>query len=287
MRYLTIVSFIWAFSFGLIGSALSGVDSYFVASFRLACALLVFLPFLRRSQLNTRNQLRLIGYGAIQFGVMYVSYIKAFQYLPSHLIALFSVLTPIYIVLIHDARQRKFTPRYLFAALLSVLGAAVIKAKGTPDGDIWLGFALMQIAGLAFGFGQVAYRDWKQTHTQIEDRSIFALLYLGGTLTAFAFSFGFTNWSQLEVSSTQWGSLIYLGCIASGLGFFLWNKGATQSNPGTLAAFNNAVVPLAVLCSLFVFGEIGDSTPETLIRLTIGAALIGTAVWITQRKKAH
>ncbi len=32
MLYLAIVSLIWAFSFGLIGSALAGVDSYFVAT---------------------------------------------------------------------------------------------------------------------------------------------------------------------------------------------------------------------------------------------------------------
>jgi drug/metabolite transporter (DMT)-like permease len=284
MLYLAIVSLIWAFSFGLIGSTLAGVDSYFVATLRLGCASLLFLPFLRPKSIGSTDAFRLLLYGAVQFGLMYVCYIKAFSYIPSHLVALFTVLTPVYVVLIHDARQRRLTPRYLLAALLSVAGAAVIKAKGAPSGNIFIGFALMQLAGLAFAYGQVAYRDWKRQHSQIKDRDGFALLTLGGMCCAGLFSLSLTDWSTLEVSTSQWQALLYLGCIASGLGFFLWNKGAALSNPGTLAAFNNAVVPLAVLSSLFVFGEINNSTTESLIRLAIGAALIATAVVIGQRK---
>lgn len=166
------------------------------------------------------------------------------------------------------------------------LGAAVIKAKGAPSGNIWIGFALMQLAGLAFAYGQVAYRDWKRLHTQTNDRDGFALLYIGGTVCAGIFSLSLTDWSALEISVSQWQALLYLGCIASGLGFFLWNKGAARSNPGTLAAFNNAVVPLAVICSLFIFGEITNSDTETLIRLFICAALIGAAVMLGQKKTA-
>jgi drug/metabolite transporter (DMT)-like permease len=285
MLYLATVSLIWAFSFGLIGSALAGVDSYFVATLRLGCATLLFLPFLRTKGIGKSDCLRLVAYGAIQFGLMYVCYIKAFSYIPSHLVALFTVLTPVYVVLIYDARQRRFTPRYFLAALLSVLGAAVIKAKGTPSGDIWTGFALMQLAGLAFAYGQVAYRDWKRQHSKVSDQHCFALLYIGGTLCAGLFSLSLTDWPALEVTTSQWQALLYLGCVASGLGFFLWNKGAALSNPGTLAAFNNAVVPLAVICSLFIFGEITNSDTETLVRLVIGAALIGAAVILGQRKE--
>ena len=287
MLYLAIVSLIWAFSFGLIGSALAGVDSYFVATLRLGCATLLFLPWLRPKKIGKNDCLRLVSYGAIQFGLMYVCYIKAFSYIPSHLVALFTVLTPFYVVLIHDARQRQFSPRYLLAAILSVLGAAIIKAKGTPSGDIWIGFALMQLAGLAFAYGQVAYRDWKRKHQHINDRDCFALLTIGGTLCATAFSLIFTDWGVIEVSPAQWQALLYLGCIASGLGFFLWNKGAARSNPGTLAAFNNAVVPLAVLSSLFLFGEIANSNTETLVRLAIGAALIASAVVVGQKQPKH
>ena len=64
------------------------------------------------------------------------------------------------------------------------------------------------------------------------------------------FSLVLTDFQAVELSAEHWKAILYLGGVASGLGFFLWNKGASVSNPGTLAAFNNAVVPLAVLFSL-------------------------------------
>ena len=285
MIYLALVSLIWAFSFGLIGSALSGVDSFFVATVRLGCATLLFLPFLRAKEIVRIDRLRLVLIGAIQFGAMYACYMRAFQYLPSHLVAIFSILTPVYVVIIHDLRQRTFSSRYLIAALLSVLGAAAIKAKTIPTGDFWIGFGLMQAAGIAFAYGQVAYRDWKRNNPQTKDRSVFALLAMGGTACAGIAVVLLSDWSTLEVKADQWKSILYLGFVASGLGFFLWNKGAAKSSPGTLAVFNNAVVPLAVLCSLFVFGESQSIDMENGIRLALGSALILGALVVSQRTK--
>jgi drug/metabolite transporter (DMT)-like permease len=207
---------------------------------------------------------------------------RAFHYIPSHQVAIFSILTPVYVVLINDIRQRKFSRRYLLVAILSVIGAGIIKAKEVPSGDIWTGFMLMQGAGLAFAFGQVAYRDWKHNHQQLNDRNVFSLLTIGGTLCAACFSAFFTDWSTLEINSDQWQSILYLGFVASGIGFFLWNKGATLSNPGTLAAFNNAVVPLAVICSLFIFGEIKNIEDGALLKLASGAILIFGAMIISR-----
>ena len=287
MLYLAVVSIIWAFSFGIIGSSLTGVDSYLVATLRLASASLVFLPFLRPKYIQGIDGLRLFFYGFIQFGLMYACYMKAYQYLPSHLVALFSIFTPIYVVLINAIRKRQFSLQYVIAALLSVCGAAVIKVQGLPSGDFWIGFALMQIAGIAFAFGQIAYRDWKRTHSLVPDSAIFALLTLGGTLCAGLFSFALADQTSLVITSTQWLSILYLGLVASGLGFFLWNKGATKTNPGTLAAFNNAVVPLAMLFSLFIFGEIDQIKSEKLIRLAIGGLIIASAVLVaTQSNKS-
>ena len=89
-----------------------------------------------------------------------------------------------------------------------------------------------------------------------------------------------TDFAAVEITLNQWQSIIYLGCVASGLGFFLWNKGATKSNPGTLAAFNNVVVPLAVIISLLVFGESETLDLENLLRLFVGSVLIiGAAIF--------
>ena len=278
MIYLALVSIIWAFSFGLIGSSLSGVDAFLVSTLRLGIASIIFLPFLRINGIGKIECLRLIAYGAIQFGLMYACYMKSYQYIPSHVVAIFSILTPLYVVLIHDLMKRTFSRRYLWVALLSVLGAASIKVKSVPSGDIWIGFGLMQAAGIAFAFGQVAYRNWKKANTQVPDQAVFGLLALGGFICVGGFSLLVTDFAAVEITLNQWQSILYLGCVASGLGFFLWNKGATCSNPGTLAAFNNAVVPLAVIISLLVFGESEALDLENSLRLFVGSALIIVAV---------
>jgi len=208
---------------------------------------------------------------------------RAFLYLPSHLVALFSILTPLYVVLIHDFRRRRFHPSYLLAALLSVAGAMVIKARSGTADSIWVGFALMQVAGLAFAFGQVYYRDWKRNNPGVSQLSTFGWLYAGGFLVCLLAAAILSDRSQMAPSGAQWGVILYLGCIASGLGFFFWNKGASISGPGTLAAFNNAVVPLAMGCSLFVFGEAADLTTGAFLRLLVGSAFVVAAVILAEK----
>lgn len=286
MIYLLITSVLWAFSFGLIGNTLKGIDPLQVADMRLLLALLVFAPLLKLQQTTQREKLQLILLGAVQYGIMYTCYLSAFRFLPSHLVALFSVFTPVYIVMLHDIQQRRFSPWYLFAAALSVAGAAVIKAKNIDTADIWLGFALMQIANLAFASGQVYYRNWKLARPHLDNRSVFAMLYLGGALFTILATLLLNQQQPIpfEASAQQWMVLVYLGLIASGLGFFMWNKGATQSSPGVLAAFNNAVVPLAMFASLFIFGEAKGGSPEQLIRLATGSVLILLALWVAKKQ---
>lgn len=305
MRYLLMTSLIWAFSFGLIGNMLRGLDPFMIASARLVIALLVFLPLLRPKQISPGERCHLFFIGAAQFGIMYICYISAFRFIPSHLVALFSMLTPIYIVLLHDMRQRQFHTRYLVAALLSVAGASVIKIRGGETGSIWTGFALMQISGIAFAFGQVAYRDWsreaKRRHARttrgdepekikgqaFRNSEVFAFLYAGGAAVALVASIFIPSAADdfLEASWPQFGVILYLGAVASGLGFFLWNKGATLCSAGALAAFNNALVPMAMFVSLFIFGEISGASAADLGRLLVGTILIAGAVFIGKRSE--
>ena len=285
MHYLAIVSVIWALSFGLIGQALSDVDPVFAATMRLGIAGLAFIPFLRWSKIPHGSHLKLIGCGAVQFGIMYVCYMMAFQIVPgqSHLVALFSILTPLYVVLINDLRKREFHPKYFYAALLAIAGAATIKARAGSMDSLWIAFGLMQVAGIAFSSGQVYYRDWKREHAEVKDHQIFALLYAGGLAVAAIACAFLTNWERTQLDAKQLRVLTYLGIVASGLGFFLWNKGAALCRTGTLAAFNNAVVPLAMVCSLFIFGESSEIEGDAYLRLILGSAFIIAAVALSEK----
>ena len=87
MPALLLTSFIWALSFGLLGNCLSGLPASFVALARMAGSFAVFLPFVRKAPLS--HAVGMMGIGAVQFGGMYLFYIAAFHYLPSHQVALF------------------------------------------------------------------------------------------------------------------------------------------------------------------------------------------------------
>jgi drug/metabolite transporter (DMT)-like permease len=133
---------------------------------------------------------------------------------------------------------------------LALLGAALVERWAVDRRAFWQAFAVMQVSNAAFAWGQVAYRDWRRRNPAERDLDIFGWLYLGGTLVALAWAALGSDWGELLAYSPQrWAALLYLGLIASGAGFFLWNTGATRVTPGALAAMNNLKSPLAVLAA--------------------------------------
>jgi len=273
MFWLLVVSFLWAFSFGLIKGRLTDVDSSLVSLIRVSLALIVFLPFLRTGRLSRTSMLTLTGIGGVQFGLMYVTYIAAFQFLESYQIAILTIFTPLFVCLIDDVISRRFRRWPWIAAAVATVGAGIIvfNSGQPPSVRTWTGVWLMQASNLCFAFGQVTYRRWRKKHPAVEDKSIFALLYLGAvavTLPAAAPAFA----SAAQLTAEHWLTLGYLGLVASGLGFFLWNYGAVRTSTASLAVMNNLKIPLTVAVSLLVFGEQADAE-----RLAIGGTLVVAA----------
>ncbi len=279
MILLLIVSLIWAFSFGLIKGRLAGLDPTAVAVIRIAFSVLVFLPLLRIKLIPGREAARYALIGAVQFGGMYIFYLHAFATLDAYEVALFTIFTPIYIALIDATLNRSFQLHHTLAAALSVAGAAIIMGSAGLQSGLTTGFILVQCSNLCFATGQLAYKRSRTRRSPVKDRELFALLYIGALAATLAFSAFATDWTSFRPTPSQWGVLAYLGVLASGLCFFWWNLGATRVNTGTLAAFNNAKVPLGVACSLLFFGESAD-----LPRLAISLLLLGLAVWVAERK---
>ena len=277
MVELLIVSLVWAFSFGLIKDNLANIDPNFVAFARLFISLLVFLPFLRLKGLTRRTSFRLMLVGAIQYGIMYIAYNLSFRYLKAYEVALFTIFTPLYVTLIDNLFQRRFSWLHAVTAILAVGGTAVIKITGAVQNDIWLGFLIVQLSNLGFAFGQIYYKKVMLTCPGLKDRHIFALPYLGAAILTAISTTIFGGWSSIHLGNPQVYSLLYLGVVASGLGFFLWNYGARKVNNGALAIFNNLKIPLAVVVSLAVFGESANLTS-----LLVGGIIIILALVINE-----
>lgn len=280
--HLVVVSLVWALSFGLIKGRLVGLDSAFITAVRLGLALLVFLPFLRLGGLAPRRALALMAIGGVQFGLMYLAYNESFRHLQAHEVALLTLTTPVWVTLLADALDRRWHPRSLAAALVAVAGTAIVVFQDKALAPTLAGAAWVQLSNLAFAAGQVGYRHWRAAEPAARDHEVFALLCAGGTLVALAVllasAAGGGTRLPASLDLSQALTLLYLGLVASGLGFFLWNVGATRVSAGQLAVMNNAKIPLAVAASLLVFGERADP-----LRLLASLAVLGAAVWLADR----
>ncbi len=279
VAYLSFVTLLWAFSFSFIGVYLAGqVDAYFMVLTRTLLALLVFLPFLRWRSLRPALAGQLMGIGAIQLGVMYLFYYHSFLLLTVPEVLIFTIFTPLYVTLLNDLLARRFHGKYLLTAFLAVLGAAVIRYDHLTS-DYVLGFLVVQGANLCFAFGQVGYK-WllAREKASLPQHQVFACFFAGATLVA-GLAWWWLGSPRYPTSTLQWGLLVWLGAGASGLGYFLWNKGATRVNAGVLAIMNNALIPAGLLVNLMIWNHSAD-----MLRLALGGALIFLSLFINEHK---
>ncbi|CAI1063122.1 carboxylate/amino acid/amine transporter [Serratia proteamaculans] len=278
MLLLVITTILWAFSFSLIGEYLAGqVDSWFSVLMRIGLAALVFLPFLRWRNIKPKVILMYMLVGACQLGIMYLFSFRAYMYLTVPEFLLFTVLTPLYVTLIYDLISgQRLRWSYVFSALLAVLGAAIIRYHQLSE-HFWLGLLLVQAANISFAIGMVGYKRLMEVHP-LPQHTAFSWFYLGALVVAVVAWCLWGNPQQLPTTNLQWGILVWLGVVASGLGYFMWNYGATQVDAGTLGIMNNMHVPAGLLVNLAIWQQ-QPHWPSFII----GGAVIVASLWVHRR----
>ncbi|WP_455921358.1 carboxylate/amino acid/amine transporter [Pseudomonas putida] len=279
MGYLLLVTLIQAFSFNLIGVYLAGhVDSYFAVVARVVIAGLVFIPLThwRRVEPGFIRSMLLIG--ALQFGVTYVCLYLSFRVLTVPEVLLFTILTPLHVTLIEDGLNRRFNAWALLAALVAVAGAAIIRFDRIAP-DFFMGFLLLQLANFTYAAGQVLYKRLMVRYPSDEPQyRRFGYFFVGALLVALPAFLAFGNPQHLPQTTTQWGVLVFLGLVATALGMYAWNKGASQVSAATLAVMNNLHIPTGLLMNLLIWNH-----SEPLGRLALGGTVILASLWISRR----
>ena len=276
MQLLIWVTLIWSFSFSLIGEFLAGkVDPYLAVGSRMVLALLLFLPWLIRYKTPPKQALALAGIGAVQLGLMYLFFYHSFLYLTVAEVLLFTILTPVYVVLFDRILQRKtISWHWLGPATLAVLGALVIRFTA-PTTDFWIGLILVQAANLCFAFGQVAYRQLNLGSSMQQQQS-FGWFFVGASLVAALGAWLFADWQKMPQQGSDWAILVWLGLVASGLGYWLWNAGARQVNAHQLAVMNNLLIPAGLLVNFVLWQQqvnwLTFSLGSLLILLSLGGS---------------
>ena len=278
MSYLLVVTLIQALSFSLIGEYLSGhVDSYFAVLVRVVLASIVFIPLTRWRSVESEFIRGMLLIGALQFGVTYVFLYLSFRVLTVPEVLLFTILTPLYVTLVEDALNRRFSPWSLIAALVAVGGAAIIRFDQITPGFL-MGFFLMQLANFNYAAGQVMYKHLVIRYpSDLPHYRRFGYFYIGALIVVLPAFLLFGKSNFLPQAPMQWGVLVFLGTVSTALGMYWLNKGTCLVNGGTLAAMNNLHVPIGLLLNLLIWNHY-----EPLGRLVLGGAVIGGAVWISQ-----
>ncbi|MFC3531018.1 EamA family transporter [Vogesella facilis] len=278
MPYLLIVTVLWAFSFSLIGQYLAAqVDSDFAVLLRVLIAAAVFLPFTVWRGLPQRLLAGFWLAGALQFGITYLCLYRSFAVLTVPEVLLFTVLTPIYVVLLDDALQRRLNRWALLAAAVAVGGGVIIRFQPL-HGDYLLGFVLLQVANLTFAAGQVLCRRLLQRYPVPQPLyRYFGHFFLGALLLALPSFLLFGNPERLPQTGMQWGVLLYMGLFATALGMYWWVKGSVAVSAGTLAIMNELHVPAGLLVNVLIWNRNVD-----LPRLALGGAVILASLWLNR-----
>ena len=87
---------------------------------------------------------------------------------------------------------------------------------------------------------------------------------------------------MLPTTPLQWGILLWLGIVASGLGYLGWNLASKWVNTGQLAAMNNALIPAGILVNVLFWQHDTD-----WLRWLLGASLIVIAVILASRQQRN
>lgn len=260
MIYLIIVSILWSFSFGIIKYGLSGVDPSYISFIRSLIALLFFSSISIYNIKKFALDFKLILIGALQFGLMYIFYIQSYAYLPSYLIATFTITTPIFVGLASKyIAHQSISKNGIYAISLVIIGSFLIRINFVNPLDYWVGFLLIQLANSFFASGQILFKQWKTKNDGTNILHNFSQMFFGATFVTSLF-YLFSASGNNQLSSENLFALIFLGLISTGLGFLFWNIGSLKVTNDKLAVMNNLIIPIAILNSYFIFGEQIDST---------------------------
>lgn len=265
MIYLLIATLCFSFSFGLIKSQIATLPVNIVVFWRLLIASLIFLPvFAQNFKLIKFTQIKnafLIG--ILQFGIMYICFLRAFKYLQGNEIVLLTATTPIFVIIVSSIFSKKFNWYFLLCALLAVFGAIIVALGTTTPQMLLKGVIYMELSNITFATGQIL---WQKFISEPSENLMFPAYF---SAACFVLPFAcMSNFETFNPTNLQWLSILYLAIVPTGLGFWLWTKGLQQVSGVLLAVMNNLKIPFGVLFAILIFNE-NTNIPNFIIGFSL------------------
>jgi len=216
--------------------------------------------------------------GILNIPVNQYFFLIGISYTTAPNVSLAYALSPIFVFIIAAIfLKERISFLKIAGIILAVSGAIVLLSeKGfnfssdSMKGDI---FALL--ASLSWGLYTIIGRNFSRKYGAIYSTAISMLSGLIFFIPVFFIADGSLDLSKVTI--LNWGQIIYLGAITSGLGYALWFYALKKIEASKLSVFNNFQPVLTAILAFLIFGT-GVS-----MYFVVGGVMIILGVVLTQR----
>jgi len=284
---LLAVVVVWAGSFSVIKALLDdGVAAIDIAILRYAIAAPGFAFILWRARglpaLTKRDAARVLAAGLLIVVGYHLFLNLGARHTTSGVAALVVALSPgMTLVLALALGLDRIRLRHVIGLAVAFVGVAVVVALGTGQTisvESAKGPLIVLGAPLAFALYNVILKPLLGRHDLL---ALTAATSLIGTLGLTPLIRSSTVDAVISASAGDIALILYLGVLATLLGYIGWNIGLRDLGPTRAVSYTYAISPLAVLIGAIVLDE-----PLT-VWLALGAVLVVGGIALAQRKPAR
>lgn len=280
---LLAVVVIWAGSFSVIKTLLDDdVAAGDIAILRYAIAAPGFAFILWRARglpgLTRGDAARVVAAGLLIVVGYHMFLNIGTRYTTSGIAALVVALAPgMTLILAFVLGLDRIRPRHVAGLTVAFVGVVIVVALGSGTElsfDSAKGPLIVIGAPLAFALYNVILKPLLGRHDLLALTAATSLVGIVGLLPLVR---GSTVEAVVDASASEVVLLLYLGVLATLLGYILWNVGLRGIGPTRAVSYTYAISPLAVVIGAIVLDE--TITPW----LVLGGALVIGGIALTQR----
>jgi drug/metabolite transporter (DMT)-like permease len=278
---------IWAGSFSAIKALLDDdVAASDIALLRYAIAAPGFAYILWRARglpcLTRSDAARVLAAGLLVVVGYHMSLNLGERYTAPGIAALVVTLAPaMTLVLAVALGLDRIRTRHVVGLAVAFLGVAIVVALGSGSElsfESAKGPLIVIGAPLAFALYNVILKPLLGRHDLL---ALTAATSLVGILGLVPFARGSTVDTVVHLSAADLALLLYLGVLATFLGYILWNVGLRGIGPTRAVSYTYGISPLAVVIGAVALGE------TITAWLILGGALVVGGIALTQRTSAE
>ncbi len=278
---LLIAIVIWGAAYVVTKSGLSELPPMLFALLRYCVASLVLVPLaLARGGLSKLPRpvpwKTLVLMALTGVGLYYLVFNLALTYTTTSQVALIqssfpAIMAVMAVLWLHE----RLTRQRVLGIVLAVVGVALIVARTEADTsarDPFIGNALTFVSVFIWG----AYTMLAKRLADADAIAVTATVAVFGTIMLVpAALIENANASIPSISVQGWLKIVYLGALASAVGYLLYNRALRDVDATLAGIFVNLAPVIGVICGVVFLGE--SITPPAIF----GGALVLAGVWIS------